>query len=161
MITEDKTALAVERVLKSKFRRDADDPDAPDVTPYISRRMASDIIAGQFAPQDLTMEGTIHGIMPLAFVPRSSVEQYEAFQDDDDEDRATYISTEAVQARRIKAAAKARASKKLRKHDGRATGSRDDMVPPVPCDMSIRGGTQHFKVVPDSPQRVPEGLDDP
>jgi hypothetical protein len=33
-ISEGKTANAVERVLKSKFRIDADDPDALDVTPY-------------------------------------------------------------------------------------------------------------------------------
>jgi hypothetical protein len=49
--------------------------------------------------------------MPLAFVPRSGAEQYEALQDDEDEDRATYVSTEAVQARRLKASTKARAPK--------------------------------------------------
>jgi hypothetical protein len=98
-------------VLRGRFRRDTDDPDAPDVTPYISRRSAQEIVKGSFAPQDLTMEGTIHGIMPLAFAPRSGAEQYDAFQDDDDEDKATYISTEAVQARRLKASAKAKAPK--------------------------------------------------
>jgi hypothetical protein len=108
-VSEGKTAEAVERVLKVKFRIDADDPDAPDVTPYISRQTARDILAGRFAPQDLTVTGTIHGIMPLAFVPQSAGEQYKAYQDDEDEDHATYISTEAVQARRIKASTKARA----------------------------------------------------
>jgi hypothetical protein len=54
---------------------------------------------------------TIHGIMPLAFVPRSAVDQYDAYQDNEDEDRATYISTEAVQARRMKASTKAQAPK--------------------------------------------------
>jgi hypothetical protein len=93
-IAEGKTADAVERVLRGRFRVDADDPDAPDVTPYISRRSALDIIAGRFAPQELTMEGVIHGIMPLAFVPRSGWEQHDANQDDEDEDRATFITTE-------------------------------------------------------------------
>jgi hypothetical protein len=110
-LTDGKTADAVERVLRAKFRKDADDPDAPDVTPYISRRTAREIVKGSFAPQDLTVEGTIHGIMPLAFAPRSGAEQYEAFQDDDDEDQATYISTEVIQARWLKATAKAKAPK--------------------------------------------------
>jgi hypothetical protein len=109
MVRDGKNMAAVERVLKSKFRVDADNPDAPDITPYISRRTARDILDGRFAPQELTLDGTIHGIMPLAFVTRSGAEQNDAAQDDDDKDRATYISTEAVQARRIKAAAKAKA----------------------------------------------------
>jgi hypothetical protein len=107
---EGKTSNAVERVLKSKFRIDAEDPDAPDVTPYISRQ-TRDILEGRFAPQDLTVTSTIHGIMPLAFAPRSAVNQYDAYQDDEDEDHATYISTEAVQARRLKASTKAKAPK--------------------------------------------------
>jgi hypothetical protein len=111
IVAEGKTMAAVERVLKSKFRVDADNPDAPDITPFMSRRTAQDILDGRFAPQELALDGTIQGIMPLAFPPRSGAEQNDAAQDDDDEDRATYISTEAVQARRIKAAAKAKAPK--------------------------------------------------
>jgi hypothetical protein len=108
IVAEGKNMAAMERVLKSKFRVDADDPDAPDITPYISRRTARDILNGPFAPQELTLDGTIHGIMPLAFAPRSGAEQNKAAQDDDNKDRATYISTEAVQACRVKAAAKAK-----------------------------------------------------
>jgi hypothetical protein len=110
-LTEGKTTAAVERVLKSKVRTDPDDPDTPNVIPYISRRTAKDIVNGSFAPQEMTVESTIQGIMPLAFAPRSGAEQAEAQHDDDDEDFATYISIEAVRARRIKVAVKARAPK--------------------------------------------------
>jgi hypothetical protein len=74
IVAEGKNMAAVERVLKSKFRVDFDNPDAPDITPYISRWMAQDILDGRFAPQELTLDSTIHGIMPLAFVPRSGAE---------------------------------------------------------------------------------------
>jgi hypothetical protein len=62
-------------------------------------------------PQELTIEGTIHGLMPLAFVPWSGSEQHAALQDNEDKDRATYISTKAVQARQVKASTKAKAPK--------------------------------------------------
>jgi hypothetical protein len=78
-LTEGKTADSVERVLRAKFRTDADNPDAPDVTPYISHCTAREIVKGIFAPQDLTVEGMIHGLLPLAFTPRSGAKQYEAY----------------------------------------------------------------------------------
>jgi hypothetical protein len=36
IVAEGKNMAAVERVLKSKFWVDADNPDTPDITPYIS-----------------------------------------------------------------------------------------------------------------------------
>jgi hypothetical protein len=111
-VTEGKTANtnADKWVFRGHFRVDADNPDAPDSTSYISCWTPLDLIAGQFAPHNLTLEGSIYGLMPLAFVPRSGAELHDASQDNTDEERATYITTEeSVQAQCIQASTKARA----------------------------------------------------
>jgi hypothetical protein len=93
-VTEGKTADA----FHGRFPIDTGNPDAPDIVPYISCWTAQDLIAGRFAPHDLTMEGSIYGLMPLAFMPRSGAEQHDTSQDNKDKERATYITTELVQA---------------------------------------------------------------
>jgi hypothetical protein len=110
-VSEGKSAEDIQRVIQDKFRRDPNDPDADDVTPFISRQTAKDIKACCFVPSSMTLETSIRGLLPLAMVPRTETEQYDETLDEEDDDRATLVTADQLRQRRAKSTRKAKAPK--------------------------------------------------